>query len=126
LEGCIENFLGIEILNHPVVRNLKLSENERLRLDGPISEFELETALEGANLKSAAGIDGINTAFIKRYWYIFKAPLLKKRFLRKKHSRKALKRQLLSLYLKKGTVGTLKNGVQYRSLTVCTKYSLGW
>jgi hypothetical protein len=61
LEGCIENFLGIEILNHPIVRNLKLNENERLRLDSPVSEFELETALEGANLKSAAGIDGINS-----------------------------------------------------------------
>jgi hypothetical protein len=75
LDGCIENFLGAEILNHPIVANLKLSENERLRLDGPITEFELETALEGANSKSAAGIDGLNTAFIKKYWYIFKTPL---------------------------------------------------
>ncbi len=75
LDGCIENFLGEDILNHPIVTNLKLSENERLRLDSPITELELEAALEGANSKSAAGIDGINTAFIKRYWHIFKTPL---------------------------------------------------
>jgi hypothetical protein len=85
LDGCIENFLGVEILNHPIVTNLKLSEEERLRLDSPITELELEAALEGANSKSAAGIDGINTAFIKRYWYILKLPCLdmRQRFLRK-------------------------------------------
>jgi hypothetical protein len=33
LIGCIENFLGPEIVNHPLTRNLKLSEAERNRLD---------------------------------------------------------------------------------------------
>jgi hypothetical protein len=114
--------------NNPIVRNLKLSENERIWLDGPISEFELETALEGANLKSAAGIDGINTGFIKRYWYIFKAPLLKyaAKVYEKKTLTQSFKTAIIKLILKKGMVGTLKNGVQYPSSAACTKYSLGW
>jgi hypothetical protein len=110
LEGCIENFLGLEILIHPIVRNLKLSENERLRLDGPISEFELESALEGVNLKSAAGIDGINTAFIKRYWYIFKAPLLKyaAKVFEKKTLTQSFKTAIIKLIPKKGDSMSIK------------------
>jgi hypothetical protein len=77
LDGCIENFLGPEILVHPLTRNLKLSDDERIRLEADLTYEELDVSLEGANCKSAAGIDGISTAFIKRFWYIFRAPLLK-------------------------------------------------
>jgi hypothetical protein len=75
LNGCIENFLGPEILNHPLTLNLKLNEAERNRLDRDISGEELDESLEGANLSSAAGIDGLSTKFIKRFRYIFKTPL---------------------------------------------------
>jgi hypothetical protein len=37
----------------------------------------LDLALDGANSSSAAGIDGISTKFIKRYWDIFREPLFK-------------------------------------------------
>jgi hypothetical protein len=33
LQGCIERFLGEDILEHPLVHKLKLSENEKNRLD---------------------------------------------------------------------------------------------
>ncbi len=77
LQGCIEQFLGAEILNHPLVRNLKLDNNERVRLDQEISLDELDLALDEANTSSAAGVDGISTKFIKRYWEIFREPLYK-------------------------------------------------
>jgi len=73
----INGFLGDEILNHPLVQNLKLNDTEKLNLDLEISLDELELALEGANNNSAPGIDGINTKFIKRFWFIFKHPLHK-------------------------------------------------
>jgi hypothetical protein len=128
LEGCIENFLGMDILNHPIVRNLKLSEDERTRLDGPISKFELDSAIKGANANSAAGIDGINTAFIKRYWHIFKIPLLKyaAKAFEKKELTHSFKTAIFKLIPKKGMVEISKNGAPFPSLAACTKYSLGW
>jgi hypothetical protein len=77
LEGCIENFLGPAVLDHPLTRNLKLSEDEKNRLEADLTADELDAALDGANLNSAAGIDGISTKFIKRFWHIFRIPLLK-------------------------------------------------
>jgi hypothetical protein len=38
---------------------------------------ELNKALDGANGASAAGIDGLNTKFIKKFLYILSVPLLK-------------------------------------------------
>jgi hypothetical protein len=77
LQGCIERFLGEEILNHPLVANLKLDENERNRLDEELTLAELDKAVDEANVNSAAGIDGISLKFIKRYWHVFRVPLKK-------------------------------------------------
>jgi hypothetical protein len=77
LQGCIERFLGNDLVNHPLVLNLKLDVNEKQRLDQEISREELNIALYGANCKSAAGIDGISSKFIKRYWEFFRDPLYK-------------------------------------------------
>jgi len=77
LEGYIENFLGPEILQNPVVQDSKLSVEEKGSLETPLTMEELNRALEGANGNSAPGIDGINTKFIKKFWYIFNIPLLR-------------------------------------------------
>ncbi len=50
LEGCIKEFLGDDICNHPLVRNLKLSENEKNSLELPFTADELSIALDGANI----------------------------------------------------------------------------
>jgi hypothetical protein len=76
LSGCIENFLGEQITEHPLVKNLKLNEEEKLKLEQGFTPEELDTALEGANTNSAPGIDGYSTKFIKRFWHIFRKPLL--------------------------------------------------
>jgi hypothetical protein len=76
VEGCIENFLGNEIVTNPIVTNLRLNADEQLKLEGPLTLEELDLALEGANLSSSAGLDGITTKFIKRFWgSVFRLPL---------------------------------------------------
>jgi len=75
LRGCIENFLGEEILNNPVVTESRLSEEETTTLDAPLSMEELNKAVEGANSSSAPGIDGFNTRFIKKFWHFLALPL---------------------------------------------------
>ncbi len=77
LEGYIENFLGPEILQNQVVQDSKLSVEEKDILETPLTMEELNKALDGANGNSAPGIDGINTKFIKKFWYIFNNPLLR-------------------------------------------------
>jgi Reverse transcriptase (RNA-dependent DNA polymerase) len=75
VEGLIEDFLGEEICNHPLVRNSKLNDNEKLLLDRDL-EFEvLLTAIKESNLRSAPGIDGFSNVFIHKFFYLFGKPL---------------------------------------------------
>jgi hypothetical protein len=75
-QNCIENFLG-ETAHHNTVTSAKLTNDERLDLDRPISIQELDQSLNNSNLKSAPGPDGINNIFIKHFWDLFRNPLLK-------------------------------------------------
>jgi Reverse transcriptase (RNA-dependent DNA polymerase) len=66
-EGCIEDFLGPDILGNPVVRNSKIS---------PELNAELDKAIEVMCSKSAGGPDGLFLQkFCKKYWHIFRNPL---------------------------------------------------
>jgi hypothetical protein len=75
--NCIETFLGQEISNHPIVRNSKLNEEEMQFYDRPLTIQELDNALNKLNVKSAGGLDGIPTQFIKKFWLFLRQPLLK-------------------------------------------------
>jgi hypothetical protein len=75
--NCIENFLGVDILNSPIVANLKLTEQEKIELEQNLTLEELDIAIEEANKKSAAGLDGISSRFVYQFWDIFKKPLLR-------------------------------------------------
>jgi len=75
LENCIENFLGPVVLNHPLVQSLKLNVEECQNLESDITIEELDQALEGTNKNSAAGLDGLSTKFINRFWAHFRIPL---------------------------------------------------
>ncbi len=66
--NCIENFLGLDILNHPIVVNSKLTVDEKERLDSPLTIEELDLSMEKCNMRSAPGIDGMSNVFIKKYW----------------------------------------------------------
>ena len=66
-EGCIENFLGPDLLNHPTVTNSKLTLNEKNSLEGALSALELDRAVKECKKNSAGGMDGINNSFIKKF-----------------------------------------------------------
>ncbi len=63
--NCIDNFLGPEILSHPIVCNSKLTDTEKGYLDSQLTIEELDSSLEKCNLRSAPGIDGMSNLFIK-------------------------------------------------------------
>ncbi len=77
LDGnSISNFLG-DVAQNQVVLDAKLKDEERLALDQPLTLAELDNSINGANMKSAPGPDGITNPFIKHFWNLFRVPLLK-------------------------------------------------
>ena len=74
-EGLIEQFLGPEILNNPIVRNSRLTVEEAARLESRLSINELDLSIEKANIRSAGGPDGIPNSFLKKYWRYLRTPL---------------------------------------------------
>ncbi len=89
-------------------KNLKLDVNEKQRLDQEISRDELDIALDGANCKSAAGIDGISSKFIFKFFW---EPLYKyaKCVFVKGRLTRSFKTAIIKLIPKKG----LRNGVLF-------------
>jgi hypothetical protein len=75
-ENCIENFLGPDLLQHPVVQGSKITATERERLDRPLSLLELDNSVKNANKKSAPGIDGYSNKLILACWEFLRRPLL--------------------------------------------------
>jgi exonuclease III len=73
--NCIENFLGKDILEHPLVAGSKLTADEKDRLDSPLTLEELDQSMDKCNLRSALGIDGLRNIFIKRFWHYLRRPL---------------------------------------------------
>jgi hypothetical protein len=76
-ENCIEEFLGKDILSHPVVRNSKLTDEEKNKLDMPLTVEELDKSVDKCNIRSAPGIDGLSNAFIKKFWHFLRIPIHK-------------------------------------------------
>jgi exonuclease III len=73
--NCINDFLGPEIYNNPIVLNAKLSGDESLLYDRPLSIQELDNAVNKSNPNSAGGLDGIGGKFIKQFWAYLRSPL---------------------------------------------------
>jgi hypothetical protein len=63
-ENCIEDFLGPEICNSSIVREL----------EGEISIEELDISAMQGN-RSEAGMDGLSNCFIKKFWALLRVPL---------------------------------------------------
>jgi len=72
----IEEFLG-PVAEHAIVQNAKLNDQEKNELEAEITEDELTKSINGANMASAPGADGISNSFIKKFWIYFKTPMLK-------------------------------------------------
>jgi exonuclease III len=108
--NCIDNFLG-DLVNHPAVTGCKLTEDERASLERGITVDELDEAVAKSNGNSAPGIDGIGNRFIKKFWHLFRIPLLE--YLRVCNARGTLtetfRTALIRLIPKKGNVEQIKN-----------------
>jgi hypothetical protein len=75
-ENCVRDFLGEEICNSQLVQDSRIPEALARDFERNLSIDELDTsAMQGNN--SAAGMDGINNAFIKKYWTLLRKPLHK-------------------------------------------------
>jgi hypothetical protein len=73
-EDCIRNFLGEDICNSNLVKDSILTEHMALEFEAPISIDELDKLAAQGN-RSAAGMDGINNCFIKKFWHLLRIPL---------------------------------------------------
>ena len=62
--------------DNQTVANAKLTNEEKIELESPITLAELDHSLADANLSSAPGTDGISNKFIKHFWHLFQKPLL--------------------------------------------------
>ena len=75
VRGEIADFLGADIVQHPLVCGSILTHEEREKLDSNLTILELDKSLDQANLKSAPGVDGFSYGFIKNFWNIYRQPL---------------------------------------------------
>jgi hypothetical protein len=110
-EECIQNFLGPDIIAHPVVQNSFLTDPEVERLDAPLTLEELDESMKAANMRSAAGFDGYSNMLISKCWKFFRLPLLKyfNCCLRKKRLTENFRSACIRLIPKKGDNTLLKN-----------------
>jgi hypothetical protein len=74
-EGCIERFLGPDILAAPEVRASEISTAQKANLEREIEIFELDLALKQMNPSSAGGPDGIGVPVYKKFWHHIRLPL---------------------------------------------------
>ena len=66
VQGEIDDFLGPDVLNHPLVRGSILTDEEKIKLDRELCITELDSALEQSNFKSSPGVDGFSYKYIKK------------------------------------------------------------
>ena len=72
----LNEFLGEEIQNHPNIKKLKLDEQEKTSLMGPIRLEELKEAAKNSNSGSAGGPDGVGYYFYKKFLDLLGTPVL--------------------------------------------------
>jgi hypothetical protein len=69
-----DNPLGPEIVNNPVVQNSKLTAEESLWLDRPLTLAEIDISAKKGKIRSAPGADGFSNKLIIRCWKFFRLP----------------------------------------------------
>jgi hypothetical protein len=109
-DNCVENFLG-DLVNHPVIPDCMLNEEERMALDRAVTMDELDEAVRDVNINSAPGIDGVSNRFIRKFWHFFRVPLFKytQECLRTGVMTETFNTALIKLIPKKGDCTMIKN-----------------
>jgi exonuclease III len=110
-DGLIEEFLGPEICNHPVVLGSKLTVNEARDLEADLDIGDLDKSVLDCKVRTAPGLDGFNNSFIKKYWKFFRHPLLKYSHtcFRKGRLTDSFRTGSIKLIPKKGDTSKIKN-----------------
>ena len=111
LQGEIHDFLGEEKVQHPVVQNSILKDEEKRNLDLDLGILELDKSLDESNTKSAPGPDGFLYKFITAFWKIFRLPLFEcaKYGLENNDLPVVFKTASIKLIPKKGNTQEIKN-----------------
>ena len=107
---CIADFLG-EVNNNATIINAKLTENEKLDLESPITIEELDLSINTAKMKSAPGADGYSNKFIRKFWNIFRLPLFRTTMFAFNNNKlsDSFRSANIKLIPKKGDLSLLKN-----------------
>ncbi len=109
-ENCIHEFLGEEICNSNLVKDSIIPENLAQELEEPLTLNELNKSAAQGN-RSAAGMDGINNCFIKKFWHLLRLPL--HRYITLCHNEGTLTQSFrtasIKLIPKKGDCTKIKN-----------------
>jgi exonuclease III len=110
-EGCINDFLGPDILQHPTVRNAKMPDNLKTDFERPLSSLELDNAVSSLCSSSAGGPDGLSVKFVKKYWSVFRHPLTEYASfcINKGGLSQSFATASIKLIPKKGDTGNIKN-----------------
>jgi hypothetical protein len=70
--NVIEDFLGPDVLDSPIVRNSVLTNAESEWLDRPLTLAELDISAKRGKIRSAPGADGFSNQLIMRCWKYFR------------------------------------------------------
>jgi hypothetical protein len=73
-DNIIENFLGPDIVNDPLVQNSRLTVQESDRLEQQLTMAELDIAAKKGKIRSAPGADGFSNQLIIKCWKYFRFP----------------------------------------------------
>jgi hypothetical protein len=76
-DNVVENFLGDDVVNSPLVQNSLLTEDESSWLDRPLTLAELDLSAKKGKIRSAPGADGFSNRIISACWKFFRYPLYK-------------------------------------------------
>jgi hypothetical protein len=110
MDNCIEEFLGPEICNNPIVTGSKIPPDLRDSFEIPLSIIELDESASQGN-RSASGMDGISNCFIKKFWPLLRTPLHRgiTHCLPNKKLNPSFRTASIKLIPKKGDTTKLKN-----------------
>jgi hypothetical protein len=72
----VEDFLTNETLDQDWVRRRRLTEEEKMEIEGEVTLAELTESLDASNFHSSSGWDGISYKVIRKYWGLL-GPIMK-------------------------------------------------
>ena len=97
-----------------------ISENDKIKLDCPISLTELDKALKSLNFDSSPGGDGLSPIFYSTFWNLLRTPLFKSynESIENKSLTLSQRRAILTLLPKTTDLDSSRNVANYRPISL--------